>query len=189
MNIRVPRGTSVKEVETMHADKLIPQEPLDPDLLSAEKPYVGSLMSSPMYPRTALVKKTLAVGTYHIVSYFTLDEAMSGQLRTPTQSAEFQDVAIDNEIRLLLSPGAKPAASTSSRSSLGATDASDGSTEELTNASTRTSITEFHLNNDYPAVWSRERAHSVPDLQFSHVVASSRKFPVKIPEDRFARSY
>lgn len=95
MVTKVPRGTRVKEIEAM---SLAAQggiaTPVDPAIQAAERQYVGSLTSGPQYPRDGLVKKALAIGTLHVVSYFTLDDVMNGRLPTPSQAPELQGLTV-----------------------------------------------------------------------------------------------
>lgn len=101
MNVRVPRGTSVKQIQAMGAVNAGENTLSEADA-ATERLYVGSLTSSGLYPRELLVKKTIAVGTYHIVSYFKLDDVISGKLATPCQSVDFATQTVDESLRELL---------------------------------------------------------------------------------------
>lgn len=72
---------------------------VDPELAAAEKPFVASLTTSPQYARDGLVKKTLCIGPYHVVSYFSLDDVQNGRLPMPSETEDFAGVSISQRLQ------------------------------------------------------------------------------------------
>ena len=63
-----------------------------------ERELVGSLTDEDKYPHDGLIKKTISVSingvSQHIVSYYSLEDAMSGRLRTPSSVPELASLVI-----------------------------------------------------------------------------------------------
>lgn len=135
MTTKVPRGTSMKQIEALSLAALGGRAPLiDPNVAAAEKPYVASLITSPQYAREGLVKKTLCVGQYHVISYFSLDDVQSGRLRTPSQTPDFANVQVSARLQAMASAAVAGGGQASQ-------DGSDGGNESLMSTSAPQSAT------------------------------------------------
>lgn len=67
---------------------------LDP---KREKALVGSLTSAYPFKPAGLVKKTFALNSIHLVSYFSLDDVLTGRLRTPSSMPELASLELPSD--------------------------------------------------------------------------------------------
>lgn len=104
MSVRLPRGSSLRQIETTHATLGLDTSRSTSQQLARERRYVGSLLSSPTLPREGLVRKTLALGSTHVVAYFSLLDVEQGTLPIPSRLADFAGVEIPPELRRLTGP-------------------------------------------------------------------------------------
>lgn len=62
----------------------------------AERAFVGSLVDSYQFKTDGLIKKTISIQyrgvQHHLVSYYSLDDALNGRLTTPTTDLSLQNV-------------------------------------------------------------------------------------------------
>ncbi|KAL1871585.1 hypothetical protein VTK73DRAFT_1975 [Phialemonium thermophilum] len=72
-----------------------------PEAMEAEKQYkelVGSLVDSYPFKKGGLVKKTLSINyegvPYHLVSYYSIEDVLSGRLKEPRYSSQLQEVRV-----------------------------------------------------------------------------------------------
>lgn len=66
-----------------------------------ERSLVGSLTSTFKFKKGGLVKKTLSVGTLHLICYYCVEDVLEGRLRTPASLPELRAFSIS---AALLSP-------------------------------------------------------------------------------------
>ncbi|WAQ84463.1 hypothetical protein PtA15_5A33 [Puccinia triticina] len=59
-----------------------------------ERSLVGSLTSTYKFRQDGLVKKTISIAGMHMISYYKLDDVVSGRLRTPTSHASMLHIQI-----------------------------------------------------------------------------------------------
>lgn len=114
MSVKVPRGRTLKDIEAMACPPGGEWVCATPQQQAEEKPYVGSLLTSSTYARDGLVKKTLAVGTTHVISYFTIDDVLNDRLLTPSNLSFFDGLSITPELRKLVIPSSASSASSTS---------------------------------------------------------------------------
>lgn len=177
MSVKVPRGTSLKDIEAMTC-------PPDGEWVGAtsqqqveEKPYVGSLLTSSTYARDGLIKKTLAVGTMHVVSYFTIDDVLNDRLAIPSNLPFFDGLAIAPELRKLVIPSSTSSASSTCSADLHIKLGPPSPTSSRETSSGPRSALSPHLH--VQEIWHfatrepRERATSLPGPHFAALPSAS----------------
>lgn len=145
---------------------------VDPEVAAAERRFVGSLTSSPTYPREGLIKRTLALGTIHVISYFTLDHVMSGALRTPSMDPIYATVQIPPQLRALVNSSS----GLSSSRGIGSTAPSPSSTARggltLETSTSPQPIAPYDLEP-----FARGRTYSSPGVDAPPLMSRSRSSP------------
>jgi hypothetical protein len=160
MTVKIPRGTTTKEIAALTAPASGEWPIIDPDAAASERKYVGSLTSSPTYPREGLIKRTLALGTIHVISYFTLDHVMSGALQTPSSSPMYYQVDIPMQLRALVQTAGLGSSGRSSQSGLEGASPSSSRGFGMAPSASPQPMSPFD-----PEPLSRGRRYSMPGFQ------------------------
>lgn len=163
MTVKIPRGTTTREIAQMTLPPSGEWPIVDPEVAASERRYVGSLTSSPTYPREGLIKRTLALGTIHVISYFTLDAVMNGSLPTPSMNPMYATVEIPPQLRTLVNSGTGAAGGLGSSRSAGMGGSSSSSSRGNLSLETSTSPQPIAPYDLEP--FARGRAYSLPGLQ------------------------
>ena len=160
MTVKIPRGTTTKEIAALTVPASGEWPIIDPDVAANERKYVGSLTSSPTYPREGLIKRTLALGTIHVISYFTLDHVMSGHLPTPSTNPRYYNVEVPPQLRALVQTTSVGSSSRSSQSGTEAASPTSSRGMVLAPSASPQPIGPLDLEP-----LSRGRAYSMPGFQ------------------------
>ncbi|KAL7410017.1 Gti1/Pac2 family-domain-containing protein [Mrakia frigida] len=139
-----------------------------------EREIVGSLIPSSRFKTGGLIKKTISISingvAQHLISYFTLEDALSGKLRTPSTVPELASISIPADLLAGFMFHFPPATETNEDGTFRFVGEQDEatrsstrlpSTRRATSAEPSSSVLSTALPIPNPPIFKRKRSHSL----------------------------